>query len=327
MAGKGLGVLAADFNEDGWMDLYVANDGEENHLWINLHDGRFENDALIRGLALNAEGEPEASMGVAAGDVDGDGDLDLFLTHQTGETNTFYQNLGQGYFEDRTSSSGLGIGSLPYTGFGAGFFDFDHDGDLDLLTVNGRVERQEKPEMAIQPLSKTGSSALESDYAETNSLYANDSHGRFSDRSDKAGRLTSLKEISRGAAFGDIDLDGDLDVLVTNCNGPARLFRNDAPKNGSWIMIRVIDPSLNRDAIGARVEIVANGKTFTRLVTRAFSYLVSNPALVHVGLGQAENVERVSVLWPDGSFNEYGPQPVNQYVTISKRQERAANDR
>ncbi len=326
VAGKGLGVVAADFNADGWIDVYVANEGEQNQLWINLgDDGRFDDRAIILGTALNISGKAEASMGIAVGDVDGDADLDLFMTHLDRETNTLYLNSGD-WFEDRTARAGLGSDSLPFTGFGTGFFDYDQDGDLDLLVVNGRVRRG-----LDSPVATTASTVLTSarelalfhrDYAEPNLLFENDGTGKFHNRSASAGVLCSRIAVSRGAMFGDVDRDGDLDVVLTNCNGPASLFRNDIPKKGHWITIRAFDPALNRDAIGAQVHVEAGGKTYTRSVTRAFSYLASSQPTAHFGVGDAHRVDRVTIAWPDGSKEQFPPMRADQWIQLNKGQGR-----
>jgi len=225
---KGLGVLSADFNNDLYPDIYVANDGEPANLWINQRDGTFQDLGMVLGAAVNALGQPEAGMGVAAGDADGDADFDLFKTHLRNETNTFYRHMGKIGFQDDTAVSNLGAPSLPYTGFGTGFFDYDQDGDLDLAVVNGRVTRGPL-------LFQKDSSGYWDDYAEPNLLFENDGTGHYRNVSDVAGKFTSDIENSRGLAFGDIDNDGDIDLLITNGGGPARLFRNDVSSKGHWL--------------------------------------------------------------------------------------------
>ena len=211
--GHGLGIVTADFDGDGWLDIYVANDGDPNQLWINQKNGTFHNEALLAGAAVNRDGQAEAGMGVDAGDFDGNGTEDIFVTHLMDETNTLYVNLGKALFEDRTREAGLGIPGHRLTGFGTLFFDYDNDGRLDLLVANGAVQilpeliRKRDPFPLGQP----------------NQLFHNQGQGKFVEVSDQAGDAFQLFEVSRAAAFGDIDNDGDTDVLVTNNNGPARL--------------------------------------------------------------------------------------------------------
>lgn len=330
LAGRGLGVIVADLNQDAWPDVYVANDAEPNHLWINQRDGTFAERALITGIAVNMLGQPEASMGVAIGDVDGDGDQDLFITHLDRQTNTLYVNLGPTMFEDRVVASGLGEVSLPYTGFGTGFFDHDHDGDLDLVVVNGKVIRQTSgttapPAAAVATRESSSGELSLQEYAESNQLFDNDGTGVFRDVSSLAGDLVGEPEVSRGAVFGDVDGDGDLDVLVTNCHGRARLFRNDTPAKGHWLIVRAVDPTVNRDAIGAWVRVEAGGNEFVRLVTHTYSYLVSGAATVHFGLGTAERVDQLRVQWPDGSEEAFGAGPTDRLITLRKGQGRTSD--
>lgn len=248
-------------------------------------------------------------MGVVVGDVDGDSDFDLFMTHLQNQTNTLYVNDGQWGFEDRSAASGLGASSLPYTGFGTAFVDVEHDGDLDLVVVNGRV-RKSPPH--------PGASLGEywNHYAELNLLYENDGTGKFTDASERAGELASRVEISRGLALGDVDEDGALDLLVTNTAGPARLYRNDAPKRGSWLLVRARDGE--RDAHGAAVTVVAGGRSYVRVADPGFSYLSANDPRAHFGLAGDGPVERIELRWPDGSRERFAGGPANRVVTVEK---------
>ncbi len=306
-AGKGLGVVAADFNGDHYIDIFVANDGEPNFLWINQSNGTFKNEALTLGAALNALGQPEANMGIAIGDVDSDMDLDLYLTHLRGETNTFFRNIGKFGFQDDTSMSHLG-GTKKLTGFGTGFFDYDNDGDLDVFVANGRVTRG--------PL-LTKNSGYWDYYAEPNVLYENNGQGQFSDISNRCGSLCSSVRNSRGAAFGDVDNDGDIDLLVTNEGGPAELHKNEAPKTGHWLEIRAIDPKLKRDELDARITIHVGGKKVLRIVNPYYSYLSSNDFRVHFGIA-SNRVDSIQIVWPDGTSETFDGTTVDRFLTLEK---------
>lgn len=317
---KGLGVVCADFNLDGWMDIYVANDGEKNDLWINEGGKRFEEQALLWGAGFNIMGRPEGSMGIAVGDVEGDLDLDLFVTNMARETNTLYLNLGDSFL-DKTQDSGMGPPSLAFTGFGTGFFDADLDGDLDALVVNGKVERGASASAAWlsnQAPPSPEIAAFHREYAETNLYLENDGSGKFRDASAEFPLLCGRAQVGRGALFGDLDRDGDLDIVLTNCNGPTQIFRNDLPRKGHWLIVRAIDPELNRDAIGASVILEANGKSFLRPVQHAYSYLCSMDAAVHFGIGPAERVDRITVHWPDRSKEEFPGVSADQEVKVIK---------
>ena len=250
---RGLGVISADFNHDSYPDIYVANDEEPKNLWMNRGDGTFVDQALALGAAVNESGQAEAGMGVTFGDADGDQDFDLFITHLREEKNTLYRNYGKEGFQDESWAAGLAGVSIPFTGFGTGFFDYDNDGDLDLAVVNGRVTRGSLLTTRKPP-------EYWDDYAEPNLLFENDGTGHFRDASKDAGSFATTVENSRGLAFGDFDNDGDIDLLVNNEGGPARLYRNDSPKKGHWLLIRALDTKLNRDAIGAEITVLCRGQ-------------------------------------------------------------------
>jgi hypothetical protein len=311
VSGKGLGVLVFDFNRDSYPDIYVANDGEPNFLWINQKDGTFQDQAIPLGAAVNATGQAEAGMGVTAEDVDRDDDFDLFITHLRDEKNTFYRNYVANGFQDESWAVGLAGPSIPFTGFGTGFFDYDNDGDLDLAVVNGRVTRG--------PLMTKSAKPSHWDYyAEPNLLFQNDGTAHFALNANDAGSFSSTVENSRGLAFGDIDNDGDIDLLVSNEGGPARLYRNDLKNKNHWLIVRAIDPKINRDAIGAEITIVVNGKRFLRQVAPAYSYLSNNDVRVHFGLGTATSVQEINIRWPDGTVKKYPHVQTNQILKFSK---------
>jgi hypothetical protein len=305
----GLGVLSADFNNDSYPDIYVSNDRKYNQLWLNQKDGTFKDHALMLGTAINGLGMAEASMGIAFGDVENDGDFDLFLTHFRGETNTFFRNSGQIGFQDDTTPAALAVASLPYTGFGTGFFDYDHDGDLDLAIVNGRVARG--------PVLTSRSSTMYWDhYAEPNLFFENNGQGKFKNISASVSAFTGRIENSRTLLFGDIDNDGDVDLLVTNEGGRARLYRNDAVKSGKWLLVRAIDPLLNRDMYGAKVTVYTDQGEFVRLINPGYSFCASNDPRAHFGLGNCQYIERIRIDWPGGTTNFYTDIKPNQLIVL-----------
>jgi hypothetical protein len=305
--GPGLGVTCADFNGDGWQDIYVANDGAENQLWLNQGNGRFENIALMAGVAINAYGKPEASMGVTAGDFDNDGDEDLFMTHLDRETNTLYLNDGMGNFLDATDRYRLGRSSLPYTGFGSEWFDMDNDGNLDLFIANGAVKIEEA--LRGQPFP----------YQEINQLIRNDGAGAFIDITSTAGPAMALQEVSRGAAFGDIDNDGDIDIAVANNSGPVRLLLNGAATHNHWLTVDLQGTRSNRDGIGARVAILRDGKPLLwRRAHTDGSYLSANDPRVHFGLGKSATLDGVMVSWPAGNTETWREIRIDSRVTLTE---------
>ena len=307
--GSALGVVAADVDADGWADIYVANDGEPNQLWINQQDGRFRDSALLAGAALNGVGSAEGSMGVDAGDFDADGDDDLFMTHLVAETNTLYINDGAGLFEDRSAMVGLGVPSLAYTGFGTAWFDFDNDGWLDLLVANGAVRILDALERATDPFPLD----------EPNQLFRNLGTGRFEEVTGRAGAVFALSEVSRGAAFGDVDNDGDLDVLVTNNNGPARLLINHVGQRNRWVGLRLVGGPGPRDMLGARVGVFRDeGPPLWRRARADGSYASANDPRVLVGLGEAATVRRVRVVWPSGRVEDWTDIAVGRWTTLTE---------
>jgi len=305
--GPGLGVTSADFNGDGWLDIYVANDGDDNQLWLNRHDGSFENTALMAGVAINAYGKAEASMGVTAGDFDGDGDEDLFMTHLDSETNTLYVNDGSGNFLDATDAHKLGRISLQYTGFGSEWFDYDNDGDLDLFVANGAVKIKES--LRGQPFP----------YQERNQLIRNDGADGFSDVTGQAGPALALVDVSRGAAFGDLDNDGDIDIVVANNNGPTRLLRNLAGADRHWLTVRLRGARSNRAGQGARVAVLRAGRPMLwRRAHTDGSYLSANDPRVHFGLGADAEVQAVGVVWPDGTREIWRDITGDAFITLQQ---------
>lgn len=310
--GPGLGVFCADFDGDGWADVLVTNDGKPNHLWINQRNGTFIEEALFRGLGCNNLGQSEANMGVAVGDVDGDGLFDLFVTHLTDETHRLWKQGPRGYFQDHTGASDLAREAGRSTGFGAVMADFDHDGEVDLVLVNGRVARAATSPAAAEVRD------FWVPYRERNILYANDGHGQFRNISDQNPELCGEPGVFRGVACGDVDGDGALDLLVTRVDGPARLYRNVATKRGHWLMVRALDAALQRDAYGAEIVVHAGGRRWVRWLNPGYSYVCSHDPRVHFGLGAATRVDRIEVLWPDGTAESFLGCEVDQHVTVRK---------
>jgi hypothetical protein len=314
--GPALGVSTADFNGDGWIDIYVANDGAPNQLWINRHDGTFANTALLAGAALGADGEAKGSMGVDAADFDHDGDEDLFVTELAREGHDLYVNDGSGTFAERAASAGIRHPSLPYTGFGAAWFDFDNDGWLDILTVNGAVRH------SAEALTRREQFALQ----QPKQLFRNLGDGRFADVTEQAGAVLHTPDVSRGAAFGDVDNDGDTDVVSANDNGPLRLLINNVGSARHWVGVRVLGRQ-GRDILGARVGIVrasteapgTTAPTLWRRVRADGSYASANDPRVLFGLGDTVTaIDRVRVEWPDGRAEEWTNVPVNRYTTLKE---------
>ncbi len=305
-----LGLGIGDFDGDGWLDLYAANDGMPNQLWMSRGAEvalAFENRALFGGAAVNAAGHPEASMGVAVADFDDDGDEDIFLGHLRRETNTLYVNDGQGLFTDRSAGSGLGAVSLDVTAFGTGWLDVDNDGRLDLLTVNGAVKVIKTLALAGDPLP----------LHQPNQLFLQGEGGRFENASERAGAAFQLSEVSRGAAFGDLDNDGDTDVVITNNSGPVRLLENRVGQDRHWLGLRLVGGPGGRDMLGARARLeLADGTVRWRRAGTSGSYASASDPRLLFGLGDADSVERVVVEWPDGRREAFGELAEGRYTTL-----------
>jgi hypothetical protein len=296
--GRGLGVGFFDLDDDGRLDIYVANDRESNRAWIQNDDGTFTDQGALMGIAVNIYGGAEASMGVAIGDLNGDQEIDLFLTHLFQETNTLYIGQGQGRYGDATLGSGLGQASVNFTGFGTALMDYDLDGDLDLLVVNGRVLRS-----ALRPGVELNEHWAA--YGEENQLYENDGSGHFAAAPEACGRLCAEVEVSRGLAVGDVDNDGDLDVLTTTGDGRARLYRNTGPGDAHWVAVRTLLTPGGRDAHGATVYLETQGRTLRRDVSPALSYLSSADMRIYFGLADTDTIDGIRIRWPDGEVENF----------------------
>jgi hypothetical protein len=305
--GPALGVSTADFDNDGWIDIYVGNDGMPNQLWMNQRNGTFKDMAFLNGAAVNGAGNSEASMGIDAGDFDNDGDEDLFITNWLAQMNILYVNTGRAIFEDRKAASGLATPSLAKTGFGTAWFDFDNDSWLDIITLNGSVSTIEAQARAEDPFP----------LRMLNQLYRNLGDGRFEDVSDRGGEPFTLLDVSRGAAFGDVDNDGDVDVVVGTAAGPTRLFLNRVGNRSShWLGLRLTGVG-GRDMLGARVAVIrAAGPTLWRRARSDGSYASANDPRVVVGLGASAEPVTVRVQWPDGKTEEFVALAVDRWTTL-----------
>jgi len=310
VAGSTLGVVSGDFDADGWPDFYAANDQVPNFLWLNQRDGTFRDEAILAGAAVNAAGQPEASMGVVAADLDGSGGEDLLVTHLTKETNTLYLGDGSGFFSDATQRSGLGRPSFRYTGFGVAALDFDNDGQLDLAVANGAVRRIEEQVRAGDP----------HPLAEPNLLFRNVGAGSFEDVSAGAGAAFSDLEVSRGIAAGDVDNDGDPDFVITNNAGPARLVVDETVSGNHWLGVRALRGGGRSDALGALVRVeTARGASAHRVRTDG-SYVSARDPRVQAGLG-AEGPLALRLTWPSGARATYRSPPVDRYLTLWRQAE------
>ena len=308
-AGAGMGVVASDFDGDGRPDLYVANDQTRNILWLQDSGGRFVNRALLAGCAANIDGRAEASMGVDAGDVDNDGDDDLFMTHLRTETNTLYLNDGRGYFQDATLQTGVGTPSLGFTSFGTSLFDLDNDGWLDLAVANGTVTRI--VELVDDPFPLHQPNQL------LRNLGAGDNAARFTEASHLASEAFAVSEVSRGLAPGDVDNDGNVDLVVTNNHGPARLLLNRTGQEQPWLGLRLVGGDARRDMLGARVELRrGDGRHLHRRVRTDTSYCSAGDPRVLFGLGGGGQLEAVRVRWPDGRHETWPAPAPGRYHTL-----------
>jgi enediyne biosynthesis protein E4 len=307
--GPALGVATADFNGDRWIDIFVANDQKENQLWINQRDGTLKNMAPLWGVAVGANGEIKADMGVDAGDFDNDGDEDLFITELTGQGSTLYVNAGTGLFEDQSARQGIRVPSLPYTGFGAAWLDFDNDGWLDIVSVNGYVTQN------LETVGPDNPFPLQ----QRKQLFRNRRTGGFEEVTGRAGAVFQLAEVGRGAAVGDIDNDGDVDVLIGNAGGPTRLLINQVGSRHHWMGLRLVDRHARRDMVGARVAVtLANGSTLWRRARADGSYASANDPRVLVGLGESAAPVQVRVIWPGGRVETWSEVPADRYSTLKE---------
>lgn len=304
--GPGLGVISADFNGDGLIDIYVADDTAANRLWINQGNGTFKEDALASGVAYSGDGLAKAGMGVTFADIDNDKHLELLVTNLTREGVTLFRGDGKGFYDDVTAQFGLAQPTFGYTGFGTQFFDYDNDGLLDLFIANG----------AVTIINALGSSPFP--YNQINQLFHNQGEGRgFREVTRRAGAAFTLSEVSRGAAFGDIDNDGRMDVVVSNNNGPTRLLLNETAPKQHWLEVRLEKHGGNRFGIGAQVGVFRKGEsTQWRRAHTDGSYLSSNDCRLHFGLGANPRIDAVVVDWPGGERERWERVKADQILIL-----------
>lgn len=290
-ASSGLGIVALDFDNDGWQDVFIANDGNPNFLFHNTHDGRFRETALQAGVAVSEDGKAEAGMGIDAADVDGDGWLDIFITHLDLEHARLYRNLSDGAFEDATFQAKLGYATYRYSGFGALFLDYDNDGAPDILMANGHI------------LDNIELYHAETRYAEPKLVYHNVGRGLFENVSDKLGPDLELPRVSRGAAAADVDNDGDIDVLVNNNGQTPQLLINEGGNKAHWLELALIGTRSNRDGAGARVKLVSGNQILRQQRIGGRSYQSAHDHRLHFGLGAKSRIDLIEIQWPSGTID------------------------
>ncbi|MBV8819479.1 MAG: CRTAC1 family protein [Acidobacteriaceae bacterium] len=304
ITGYGMTVVAADFDNDGWPDIYVACDSMPSLLFMNNHDGTFREEGLLRGVALNEDGMEQAGMGIGVGDFDLDGNLDVFKTHFADDTNIVYRNDGKANFEDVTARAGLAV-ETRFIGWGAGIVDLDNDGLPDLFLVTGNVYPEIEKKLASYP------------WKTPRVVFRNLGGGKFEELIDEAGPGVAAVHASRGCAFGDFDNDGDVDILVVNLNEPPSLLRNDVSGSAAWIKVKLVGTKSNRSAIGTRVVCKYAGRQQVQEVLSQSSFYSSSDQRLHFGLGAATTVD-LEVRWPSGLKQSFTGVAANRFVTITE---------
>jgi hypothetical protein len=296
----GMDVVGSDFDGDGWIDIFVANDSTPNFLYHNNGNGTFSEIGFESGTALDKNGNEQGCMGVTLGDYDHDGLLDLFITNFDDEHNVLYRNAGRGSFVDVSYESGVAMSSLPYVGWGTKFFDYDNDGWLDLFIANGHAYPQRDR------------------YRQRKLLHRNNRDGTFSEVAAQCGSALMEERASRGTAFGDIDNDGDVDIVVNDLDSAPQLLRNDGGNKNNWILVKTIGTKSNRNGIGAKVKVVSGDLVQLDEVRSGGSYISQNDLRLHFGLEKRTSVDLIQVRWPSGAVDTLTNVPVNKIVTVKE---------
>jgi len=305
---KGLGVLVFDYNGDGWPDIMLANDTQPNKLWENTRQGGFKEVGVLAGIAFSEDGVARGAMGIDAGDYDRSGNLSVVIGNFSNEMITLYHNERNGFFIDDGPTSSVGPASLLNLTFGCFFFDYNLDGYLDILAANGHVEND------INAVQKKVT------YAQPPQLFQNLDGRRFSDVTHQLGQDFGSPRVARGAAYGDFDNDGDLDVLMTSCGGPAKLFRNDGGNQNNWVTLRLEGAKSNRDGVGAVVRVTSGDVVQTAMVKTGGSYCSQSQLRLTFGLGKLQKIDSVEINWPSGEKQVLAQVPVNKILNISEAQ-------
>ena len=301
--GKGLGVVWGDYDNDGDPDIFVANDTTPNFLYQNNGKGTFQNIALFAGVALSMEGRPYSGMGTNFGDFDNDGDLDIVVTNFQDQTNSLYQNEQNAFFNEVSFSTGIGEKSLPYLAWGVDFVDLNNDGWQDLFIANGHLDHN------ISDIDPIGT------YAQRNQVFMNQKGRAFIDRS---ATMLKQKQVSRGSAFGDLDNDGDIDIVVSNLNDHPVILWNVTEHTSNWFILKLIGTSDNQSAIGTRVKIKIDQQIQIREVKSGSGYLSQSDLRLHFGLGQAKQIDQLEIHWPNGTTQQLNRVPGNQILTVTQ---------
>ena len=305
-AGKGLGVVWGDYNNDGAPDIYIANDSTENLFYRNNGDGTFEEIGFMVGVALSEDGAAENGMGTTFGDWNNDGWFDLTVTNYAQQTNTLYHNDADGFFTDTTATTKTAQITYPYLGWATAFIDYDNDGYQDLFVANGHLHEN------LAELGQEGT------YGQRNLLFRNNRDATFTECSETLGADMRLEDVSRGATFADYDLDGDIDIVVTNSNATPRLLRNDGGNRKNWLQIQLIATNSSTDAIGTRIEVTTGELTQTREVRSGDGYLSQRDLTLHFGIGDYEHVDSIAVRWQNGVRQTIKGVAANQVLSIEE---------
>jgi hypothetical protein len=305
-ASSGLGIVTFDFDNDGWQDIFIANDANPNFLFRNNRDGTFTEIALLAGIALSDNGKAEAGMGTDAADTNGDDRLDVFITHLDLEHARLYRNLGDGSFEDATFAAKLGYATFRYSGFGTCFVDYDNDGARDIFMANGHI------------LDNVELYHPETRYAEPKLVYRNNGRGLFENVSDNLGADLALPRVSRGGAVADLDNDGDLDILVSNNGQQPQLLLNEGGNANHWLEIALVGTRSNRDGVGARVKVTSGNLISYDQRKGGRSYQSAHDGRLHFGLGSRTKVDSIEIRWPGGAVETLRNIEVDKVITIKE---------